>query len=150
MALRKPLVIVSGKVREIASSDTLDAAIAEIEILSLVNGEAGAITVGQAVYISGSDTVKKAKADASGTSDVTGFVVDTTIASSASGSIQTGGTLTGLSGLTAGSRYYLSAATAGAITTTPPSGSGQFIVPVGFAVNTTDILIEFEPSIQLA
>ena len=46
------------------------------------------------------------------------------------------GRLTGLSGLTAGSWYYVSAATAGAITTTEPA-VGNYSNPIGFAETTS-------------
>lgn len=49
----------------------------------------------------------------------------------------THGVVGGLSGLTAGAQYYLSAATAGAITTTPPAASGNAVRPVAIAMQAT-------------
>lgn len=43
-------------------------------------------------------------------------------------------------GLAPGSYYYVSAATAGGLTRTPPVG-GNFVTPVGLAINATALLI---------
>jgi hypothetical protein len=48
----------------------------------------------------------------------------------------------GFSGLTAGARYYLSAGTAGTITATIPSGTGNTIVQCGYAKSATDLQIQ--------
>jgi hypothetical protein len=45
-------------------------------------------------------------------------------------------------GLTPNSTYYLSAATAGALTTTAPSTAGQFVYRVGKAISTTQMDID--------
>jgi hypothetical protein len=49
------------------------------------------------------------------------------------------------SGLTAGSRYFLS--TAGAETLTPPTAINQLSQEVGVAISTTAILVNFGPAI---
>ena len=51
--------------------------------------------------------------------------------------------------LDAGDLYYLSPSTAGAITTTAPSGSGQAVTRLGEAATTTDFSIQVEPPILL-
>jgi hypothetical protein len=43
--------------------------------------------------------------------------------------------------LTPGALYYLSAATAGKLTTTAPTAGGQFVAPVGRATNPTQMEI---------
>ena len=48
------------------------------------------------------------------------------------------------SGLTRGSDYYLSGSSAGGITTTPPSGSGKYLVRVGRASSTTQLIVKIE------
>ena len=48
------------------------------------------------------------------------------------------------SSLTTGSDYYLSAVTSGAITTTPPSGSGKYLVRVGRASGTAQLIVKIE------
>ena len=148
MALRKPLVLVNGIPTQISSSDTLDAVLAEVDQVSMANGEAGAIVIGTPTYISAANTVKKAQANASGTTDVLGLVRDTSVAAAAQASIQTDGQLTatttqwdavtgGTGGLTAGAVYYLSATTAGQLTTTAPTTAGQFVIRIGKAISTT-------------
>lgn len=64
-----------------------------------------------------------------------GCVISTTINAAATGSIRIQGRVTGLSGLTAGSTYYLSA-TAGGITATAPTNARA----VGIADTTTSLV----------
>lgn len=49
-----------------------------------------------------------------------------------------------------GDIYFLSAVTAGAITTTAPSGSGEAVTRVGEGATTTDFSIQLEPPVLLA
>jgi len=91
-------------------------------------------SVGQALYLAGS-TYTLAKADAQSTSDVLGLIV--TITDANNFVLQTQGRITGLSGLTAGEGHFLSAVSAGALTTTEPSTAGQVSKPVLVADSTT-------------
>lgn len=115
---------------------------------TLTNNQGATINIGQAVYTDTSGTVRLAQANALGTRLVTGLVLDTTINSAASGNIATDGVLTattgqwnavtgGGSGLVAGSRYYLSTATAGMLTSTAPTTG--WLVYVGKALSTTQL-----------
>lgn len=151
MALRKPLVMVNGRVQQLQSGDVLDASVTEVDVINMTNGEGGstAHTIGQVVYISAAGTVKLAKANAIGTSDAIALVKDTSIADGASGYYITNGYLGGLSGLTPGARYYLSSATAGAITVTAPTANPNCVVPLGFALSTTEFWIDIEEAILL-
>ena len=54
-----------------------------------------------------------------------------------------------MTGLDAGDLYYLSPTTAGAITATAPSGSGQALTRIGDAGTTTAFSIQNEPPILL-
>lgn len=148
MALRKPLVLINGIPTQIPGNDVLDATLAEVDQINMSNGEAGAIVIGTPTYISAANTVKKAQANASGTTDVLGLVRDTSVAAAAQASVQTDGQLTatttqwdavtgGTGGLTAGAVYYLSASTAGQLTATAPTTSGQFVIRIGKAISTT-------------
>ncbi len=104
---------------------------------------ASTIATRDVVYISAADTVEKAKADVVATSYAIGFAVaGTTVGLPIS--IQENGNMGGFSGLTAGSRYYLSGATAGAVTATIPSTTGYSIVQCGFAKSTTSMHIAFQ------
>ena len=62
------------------------------------------------------------------------------IASGGTGTIRIGGVMTGLSGLTAGSTYYVSA-TAGGVTATAPANARS----VGVAISTTTLRIDISP-----
>lgn len=48
----------------------------------------------------------------------------------------------GSGGLTPGSPYYVSAATAGHLTTSAPGSGGQFVVPVGIATSPTTMRVQ--------
>lgn len=50
----------------------------------------------------------------------------------------------------AGDIYYLSASSAGSITTIPPSTAGQYVVRVGEAASTSEFIIQLEPPIELS
>lgn len=152
MALRKPLVLVSGQTQQLQSTDTLDAPQSGGDVVSQTNDEAGAIVIGTPVYNDANDGVKKAKADASGTKDVIGLVRDASITNAVAGAIQTSGILSATTGqwdavfgtsggLVKGTRYYLSAVTAGLGTLTAPSTVGQYVVELGIAISTTELLL---------
>ena len=147
MAIRKPLVWNGSMVEQLQSGDTMEISTTGVDVIDLE--AAVALTLGEAVYISAAGTVSKSQANASATSKVFGFVRETTIESGASGEIQTDGVLTGLTGLTAGSTYYLSADTAGAFTTTAPTEVGKFITKLGTAISTTEMEISIREPIKL-
>lgn len=67
--------------------------------------------------------------------------VPTAIASGATGSVRLAGTVTNLSGLTAGSTYYVSGTAAG-VTATAPANARR----VGQALTTTSLAIDFGPA----
>ena len=160
MAARKPLVMNAGQVEQLQSGDTLDATVAEVDVLDRTNGNAGAIVIGQPVYPDAAGSVDLAQADAAGTVEVLGLVRATSIASAASGSIQTNGVLTATTtqwdvvtgetgGLTAGAPYFLDPDTAGMLTQTAPGTAGDFVVRVGLALSTTEMMIDAAPPIKL-
>ena len=53
-------------------------------------------------------------------------------------------------GLDAGDEYYLSAVSAGAITKTAPSSSGQYLTRVGEAGTSVQLIIKLEPPILVS
>lgn len=160
MASRKPLVIDSGIIKQLPAGDTLDAPTTTPDLYAFTNGEAGAITIGLPVYVSAASTVKKAKADASGTAQAIGLVYDASISAAASGSVVLDGVLSTTTGtwdaicgttggLTAGTVYYLSKDTAGALTSTAPTAAGQYVTRVGMGLSTTEMLVKPRPYIAL-
>ena len=92
------------------------------------------LAAGDWVYLSAASTVAKADADDTSKIPVIGVIVSKPTSTTCV--VQMTGQVT-LSGLTAGSLYYLSA-TAGAITTTAPSANA---IPVGVAKTTTVLVI---------
>lgn len=161
MAVRIPLVIVNGQIEQLQSGDTLS--VASQFAISQTNGESSvALVIGMPVYPNGTaDTVKRAEANSSSTQKVAGLWASTSTAASGSGSMQYGGVLvattvqwgaviTGApSGLTAGAQYYLDAATPGYITSTPPTTAGQFVCPIGVALDTTSMSINIQNTVAL-
>lgn len=152
MAVQKPLVIVGGQIQQIPVGDTLSAAASEVDVVTKLNANIGALVIGTPVYPSSATQVDKASAGASGTKKVLGLVLTTSIAAAASGFIQTDGVITATTaqwdavagttgGLTFGAIYYLSA-TAGLITATAPSAAGNFVCPVGLALSPTELDID--------
>lgn len=114
-----------------------------------ITGTAGeTLTAGQVVYLSDGSGSKTAgqwfTADADNTysssaATIVG-IVPNAIASGASGTIRIAGSVTGLTGLTTGTTYYISA-TAGALTATAPANARL----VGEADSTTSIVIAPNP-----
>lgn len=158
MAVRTPLVIVSGVVQQLPAGDTIDGAGADT--LTLTNNNAGVAVIGSPVYSDGADTFDLALADAAATYLVIGLVQDTSIASAASGEVQVNGILTATTGqwdavtgdtggLTAGSRYFLDPSTEGMLTTTPTTTTTEYVVPVGRAISTTKMEILVETAVLL-
>lgn len=116
-------------------------------IVKLTAGED--ISVNDLVYIStgtGNDSGRTAgqiyKVDASNDdrADVLGFAPKA-ITSGNIGEVQVSGNLTGFTGLTAGKIYYASASTPGAITLTPPSTNGQWVIAVCLAASSNEVVI---------
>jgi hypothetical protein len=160
MATKKPLVITNGQIEQLQAGDTLDAPVTEVDVVSKTNDNSGAITIGTPVYVKSNGNVDKAQANASGTVQVLGLVRDASISSSTSGVIQTDGVLSATTaqwdavtgdsgGLTPGAAYYLSASTAGQLTTNAPTTAGQFVVRIGLALSSTELDISIAPPIKL-
>lgn len=154
--IKKPLVVTNGQIEQLQAGDQL----ASPDLTNAQNGNAAALVIGTPVYVSAGDTVDKAKADAASTKDVFGLVADVSIAIAGSGAIQTDGSLVATTtqwdavtgqtgGLTPGAIYYLSAATAGMLTTAAPTADGHYVAPVGKAKSTTELEITILSTIKL-
>ena len=90
----------------------------------------------------GTPKARKADATAEG-KEVHGFV-KAGVASAANASVYFEGRISGLAGLTAGARQYLSASSPGLMTDTAPNTAGNVVQFVGVAVSATEI--DFEPA----
>jgi hypothetical protein len=155
MAVRKPLVLVSGRIQQLQSGDSIGA----FETGQVTLTAAATLIAGNAVYASAAATVDKARANATGTSNVIGLAT-TGITSSATGVIQVNGVLTltttewdavagTTGGLTYNTTYFLSAGTAGLLTSTAPSTVGQTVVEIGTALSTTDLAVSIKSYVLL-
>ena len=94
--------------------------------------------VGEVLYLNGS-TYAKALATAANTAEVVGVV--SRVIDASTFELTLSGEISGLSGLTPGEVYFLSAATAGALTVTEPSVVGQVSLPVGVASSATTLYV---------
>ena len=157
MANKKPLVIGSnGTVEQLQAGDIIDVGAAK-QVFTATNNNAGAVTIGQPVYVDGAGTVDLAQASTSTAAKVIGLVNDASVASAGSGVIITDGVLTssdwtaviGATDLTAGSVYFLDGATAGKLTTTPVTVTGNTLIRVGTALSTTEFEISIGEPIKL-
>jgi hypothetical protein len=107
-----------------------------------------ALTAGDFVYIAADGSVNLAIADVGGF-DAIGFVLDS-VAAAAAATVYFEGRNTSLSGLTVGSRYYLSDVTPGGVTLTPVDGAGKRHQFLGKAITATSISFEADDGILLA
>ena len=153
MAIRKPLVIVGGQVQQLQAGDT----IANLITVAQTNDEAGSIVIGTPVYNDAVDGVKKGQANAAATSKVLGLVADVTVATGQPANIQTSDILVATTaqwdavagtsgGLAFGVDYYLDPATAGKITSTATSTTGQILARIGRGMSTTELDIRIDPT----
>ena len=112
------------------------------DVLSIVASEG--LAAGAVVNVwddAGTPKVRNADATVAG-KEANGFVLAAFTAGQAA-SVYSDGTITGLTGLTPGARYYLSM-TPGQITTAPPSAAGNVVQYLGTTHTATSL--PFEPS----
>jgi hypothetical protein len=99
----------------------------------------GNLTMGQAVYVASSGSVVVALADAALTAEAVGIVIavaqpgQTTAVSGEAVEVCVFGPVSGFASLTAGAVQYLSAANAGVLVETAPSGAGKWAKAIGRA-----------------
>ena len=109
------------------------------------------VSQGDALYSRASDG-KVGKAVANGTLDeatVAGFAETTQTAGQIVRVIVSGQVVAGTQTLDAGDIFFLSAASAGSITKTPPTTAGQFLTVVGEAANTSELIVRIKRAIRL-
>lgn len=142
----------AGKIVALSSDGKLDDTVMPVglglDTLNIVASEA--LNAGDLVNVfDDAGTPKIRKADAATNKEAHGFV-KASVSAGASGTVYFDGTISGLTGLTAGTRYYLSSTTAGATTATPPTTSGFIVQYVGFAISSTELSFEPDDKIVLA
>ena len=107
------------------------------------------VTQGEALYSRASDG-KVGRAIANDTVDkatVVGFAETSKLAGEEVRVLIVG--ILASSGLNAGEVYFLSDASAGGITTTPPSAQGTYVTRVGEAASSAEFAIQIEPPIRI-
>lgn len=108
------------------------------------------LAAGDYVNIWDSTGAKARKADASVSGkEAHGFVL-AAVTSGANATVYFEGQNTQVTGKTPGARQYLSAATPGATTATPPAAAGNVVQLLGIAVSATSISTEIEDGLILA
>jgi hypothetical protein len=119
------------------------------EVKSIVASET--LAAGELVNVfDDAGTPKMRKADASNEGKKADGFVLSNVTSGASGKFHGEGIISGLSSLTIGARYFLSATTPGAITTTPPTTAGHILQEVGKAISATELVFEAQTPIKRA
>lgn len=120
---------------KIATTAFVHAAIAADSVVRIqVTQTSHGFSVGNVLYYTGS-AYALAKADNADDAEVVGIVA--TVVDANNFILQAAGEVTGLSGLTAGTTYFLSDSTAGLLTATAPTTNGSISKPLGIAVSTT-------------
>lgn len=106
-----------------------------------------ALAAGDMVYISATGTILKADATAPAKA-ARGYVL-ASVLNAGTATVYFDESNSGVTGLTPGSTYYLSA-TAGAVTLTPPTTAGNIVQEVGFAVSATNLHVNIQEPITRA
>ena len=88
--------------------------------------------------------VRKADASAAGGGKRAWGYVIAAVSSGGTATVYFVGRNNAVTGLTPGSRHFLSATTPGAATTTVPSGSGQLVQGLGISVSATEINVDID------
>ena len=100
------------------------------------------LSVGNAIYCSGTNTYAKAKADSESTADVVGIV--SAVAGNDDFTFCTGGKMTtGVPAVAAGTVLFLSDATAGALTATEPTTAGHISLPVAIVTENAVSMVVY-------
>lgn len=106
-----------------------------------VSQTAHGFSVGNVLTYSGTnDTYAAAKADSAADAEVVGIV--SAVADANDFTLLTEGMITTLTGLTAGTTYWLSDSSAGSYTSTPPTTAGHINKPLMMAVDTTSAVFK--------
>lgn len=161
MATQIPIVLVNGEFQRLQAGDDILVPVSGAIEISLTNDEVSPVVIGAPVYSDAAGGFKKAKADASGTSNCIGLVNKSpSITNGVAGPVAVEGIVvltTGqwdavagtTGGLTFNTRYYISQTTSGTLTATPPSTAGQYVQCVGIALSTTTLKLEIGERILL-
>lgn len=141
----------AGKIPALDSAGRLDPSIMPVGITADTYVGTAFETLSSAnpfVYVRPDGSVANASG-ASGGNPTIGFVL-ANVTTGQPAAVYFEGRVTGLSGLTVGSRYYLSDTTPGGLTSVPVSGTGKLHQYLGRAVSTTTLTFEADDHIVRA
>lgn len=141
-----------GKIVALDSTGKLDSTVLPLGVVpeTTVATASENLAAGDFVNLHNSTGLKVRKADAAAAGKEAHGFVTAAVISGASATVYHEGTNAGVSGKTIGARQYLSAATPGLSTETPPSGSGNVVQLLGVAKSATEITFEPEEIVTLA
>lgn len=105
------------------------------------------LAAGDLVNLHGASLVRKA--DGANNRRAHGFVISSVL-SGAQALVYCEGSITGLTGITVGDPYYLSATVAGQATATPPNVAGNISQEIGVGATSTSISFEPQQPVLLA
>jgi hypothetical protein len=148
MAIRKPLVLVNGQLQQLQAGDVVQS----FDILPQTVNEPGGLSFGQFVYNDGNDTIRKARANASGTKDVLGMVMNGTVPQGGTANVLLSGPAVGTTGqwdaqfgttggLAPRARYFLSDTVAGQADINAPTADGSYVIEVGVGASPTELVL---------
>lgn len=100
----------------------------------------GALSAGDFVYVTSGGLISRASAASAGNASI-GYTL-LSVLTGAAAVCYFSGRNTGVTGITVGSRYYLSDTTPGGNTATPVVGSGKLHQLVGYGITTTSIIYD--------
>lgn len=140
----------SGKVVGLDAAGRIDPSMMPVGIVadSFTSTASGALSAGDVVYLTSGSLVARASAAVAGNAAI-GYVLVASIAA-APATILLEGRNTAVSGLTPGTRYYLSDSTPGGLTASPVSGAGKLHQFIGTAITATSLNFEPDDAILLA
>jgi hypothetical protein len=151
MADRKPLVLINGQIAQLPAGDVLVGTVSEVDVTEMQAKVA--LSAGHVVYCSASFQVLKAVNDDAAKCEVMGLAkadtaLDAYVKVQGEGFFELADwtSIAGSASLTAGQEYWLDA-TAGQITSTPPT-SGNLVL-VGRAVKPTVLQLKIGAPIAL-
>lgn len=135
----------AGKIVALGSAGRLDESVMPVGIgadVAVIQASEN-LAAGDLVNVHNDGGPRVRKADASNGRRAHGFVLSA-VGAGNNASVYKEGSITELTGKTPGAPQYLSAGTAGAMTETAPTGSGQIVQLVGHAMTATEV--DFEPA----
>lgn len=144
MAIRRPLVVITGEVQELPLADNLPD---DSQLLSRTF--TSTVLPGEPVYVDGAGSVDQAQADALGTSDVLG-IAPAAVTAAQPGNVVTDGVVTlttgewdavagTTGGLSPGAKYFLDPAVAGRVEEGSSAAATEYVVEIGEGLSTTEM-----------